>query len=298
MRTRDIIKTGIDRNFLRQCIDKKIITPRKDDNQWINQNYIRHDFSQEDLEKVWNAYMCRQMGLSYENIISLQQGNNISLRSSLNELIQKYQNKIAELQTLIQFMKYIKGIGFIPSLPEISLGSESFTQYLKDFMTYLDEDETIIKMLDIIEPLSNIKKLNNLNDEYIDEFETKMSELNLPVSQTEQEEVGKLYLSLRELVGGDPAGDETQNIIYKIYCYEKKLNTNQQLTIWDFVKRYIFYLSFDSDISAIYKTILGEEGLDYYHTALIHFLIFQDPQKAKEFTDRKKEESDNDTNCN
>ena len=54
MKTKDILSTGVDRNFLRKCIDKEIIHPVQHDNKWIvNKSYIPYIYSQKDLEDLW-----------------------------------------------------------------------------------------------------------------------------------------------------------------------------------------------------------------------------------------------------
>ena len=72
MKTKDILSTGVDRNFLRKCIDKEIIHPVQHDNKWIvNKSYIPYIYSQKDLEDLWGACMYRKMGLSFEKIKDL-----------------------------------------------------------------------------------------------------------------------------------------------------------------------------------------------------------------------------------
>lgn len=273
MQTKDIVKTGIDRSFLRQCVSKRIITPVKEDDKWKNQKYLRQDFSQEDLEKVWNAYMCRQIGLSYGDIISLQQGNSISLRSSLNELIQKYQNKIAELQTLIQFMKYVKGIGFIPSPPEISLGSESFTQYLKDYISYLDEDGKALKTLTFIEQFSEINDFDSISDEELDKMQTVLNEINPSISSAQQEECGKIFISFRENANMNPESDEIQNLVHRYYCCIKEFGNNLEMTPREYAEIFFYQITSDSDMGESLRNLLGKEGSTCFKEALLYYWI-------------------------
>ena len=51
MHTKDITKTGISRGFLRKCMDEEIgiITPKQEENNYIDPDYRPYDFSQEDL---------------------------------------------------------------------------------------------------------------------------------------------------------------------------------------------------------------------------------------------------------
>lgn len=53
MRTIDVINSGIDRHFLRKCINKHIINPIRKDNEWIiNKAYIPQEYSEKDVETV------------------------------------------------------------------------------------------------------------------------------------------------------------------------------------------------------------------------------------------------------
>ena len=69
MRTLDLVKLGIDRNFLRKCERQGIINPLRVDNEWIiNKEYIPKEYSREDIIKVWDTMLYRKMGLSYSQI--------------------------------------------------------------------------------------------------------------------------------------------------------------------------------------------------------------------------------------
>ena len=282
MKTQDITNSGIDRNFLRECERQGLISPKRNDNEWIvNKNYKPREYSQEEVEVVWNAYLCRKMGLSYAQIKDLTQGEEISVRNSLNELIQKYEQQIKELQALIEFMKYVKGIGFVPTPPNKLMGSATFTNYLTDFIHYLDEDKKLKKVLGLMEYISEVNDIQNPRVEDLDQIEILSHDLMSEINEEDSEAYSSAILKLRDMVHLDSSCDEVQNIIHEIFHYQKRLNHNENLTPWDFASGFVFLLSYDSDMSVAYKKILGEKAFDFFSKALLDFLVIQEPDKIK-----------------
>lgn len=282
MRTQDITKSGIDRNFLRECERQGLISPKRNDNEWIvNKNYKPRQYSQEEVETVWNAYLCRKMGLSYAQIKNLTQGEEISVRETLNDLIKKYEKQIEELQALIEFMKYVKGIGFVPTPPDVLMGSADFTNYLTDFIEYLDEDKKLKKVLSMLEYVSEVDDIQNPKTEDIDRIETLSHELASEINKEDSDAYSSAILELVGMVHLNPSCDEVQSVIHKIFYYQKRLNHNDNLTAWDFASGFVFMFSYDSDMSVAYKKILGEKAFDFFNKALLEFLVIQEPDKIK-----------------
>ena len=282
MKTQYITNSGIDRNFLRECERQGLISPKRNDNEWIvNKNYKPREYSQEDLEIVWNAYLCRKMGLSYAQIKDLTQGEEISVRNSLNELIRKYEQQIEELQALIEFMKYVKGIGFVPTPPNVLMGSTNFTNYLTDFIQYLDEDKKLKKVLGLMEYISEVDDIQNPPTEDLDRIEVLSHGLMSEFNEEDSEAYSSAILKLKDLAHLNPSCDEVQNVIHRIFYYQKRLNHNENLTAGDFASGFVFLFSYDSDMSVAYKKILGEKAFDFFNKALLEFLVIQEPNKIK-----------------
>lgn len=282
MKTLDVIKSGIDRNFLRKCIKEGLISPKKKDNIGIvNKNYVPQEYTQEDIEIVWNAYLYRQMGLSYEQIKALNRREKINFRESLNNRILKYQQQMEELQAIVDFMKYVKGLGFIPNPPDKLMGSKSFKDYLIDCMYYLDEDKKLKKVLEIAEFISESNDFEEIQEDRIEKIETTAKELAPHFNQKDQEEQALTLMMLKDKTNLDPACEEIQEIIHKLFYYQKKLSNNPDLTAWDFAGTHIYLLSRDSDMSMVYKKMLGKETLEYLIKALVAFLCIQEPDEIK-----------------
>ena len=96
----------------------------------------------------------------------------IGIRSSLNALIQKCERQIEELQVLIEFMRYVKGIGFVPTPPSQLMGSSSFKDYLTHFIEHLDEDRRIKKALEVVEYASDIDNIEDISSDEIERMQT------------------------------------------------------------------------------------------------------------------------------
>lgn len=282
MKTQDITNSGIDRNFLRECERQGLISPKRNDNEWIvNKNYKPREYSQEEVEIVWNAYLCRKMGLSYAQIKDLTQGEEISVRNSLNELIRKYEQQIEELQALIEFMKYVKGIGFVSTPPDKLMGSVNFKNYLTDFIQYLDEDKKLKKVLGLMEYISEVDDLQNPQAEDLDKIEILSQGLMSEINEEDSDAYSSAILKLKDMTHLSPSCDKVQNIIQEIFYYQKRLNHDENLTAWDFAFGFFFLLSYDSDMSVAYKKILGEKAIDFFSKALLEFLVIQEPDKIK-----------------
>lgn len=280
MRTIDVINLGIDRNFLRTCEEKKLISPQRVDNDWIiDKNYIPREYTQKDIEVVWHAYLCRKMGLSFEQIIALNNGEEICTRASLSKIITKYENQIQELQAIVDFMKYVKGFGFIPTPPTESLGSTDFKNYLIDFINKIDKDKQFKKYFELTEQLANITDFENIPDSSLENIEALADEINAQYDETELEINGKLMLSIKEKSHLDPMCDEAQAIIHSFYDIQKKTNKNSGMTPWDFGYAFAYMLLLlDSDLNVFFKNVLGEEAFNFLLMALLAFLNTENPE--------------------
>lgn len=282
MRTKDIIATGIDRNFLRKCIEEKIIHPEKQDNEWIiNKNYIPQEYTQEDLEKVWNAYLYRKMGLSYTQVAALLNDEYVNLRMPLKSLIQKYENQIKELQSLVEFMKYVKCIGFIPAPPIQTMGSKTFNEYLIDFINYIDEDKKIKKFMPITDLLSESSSLEKLNYGDINDIENLSKEISPHITDKDKKEYSKIFEILNSKMSLEPNNKEIQDLIEELYILQKKFTNNPDLPVEDFVFSYIGILCEDSDLNAVYKNMFGDNLTEYLIRALLEFLQIKEPNKYR-----------------
>lgn len=285
MRTNDVIKLGIDRNFLRQCERQSLISPQKIRSEWIvHDKYMPREYTQEDIEMVWDAYLYRKMGLSYLQISQLFQGEEFSVRDSLSDLITKYEEQIEELKALTEFMRYVKGVGFLPSPPDTLMGSKNFKEYLLDFMKYLDEDKKIKRLLDVADILNSAFDLENLNDENIEAIELAKNEIAPHVTEDISNSLALAVLELQNVLNKKPDSKEAQEVVHKVYHYQKLLVNDEALSAWDFATSYILMLSYDCDISRMYKKIISEEAFEFFKDALIEFLIIEEPEKIKKIS--------------
>ena len=278
MRTQDILRTGIDRNFLRKCIDQKIIDPHQvDGKDIINSDYRPYEYSQEDLEAVWNAYLYRKIGLSYKQIQQLINGEEIKIRKSTIELINEYEEQIEELKLIIVFLKYVKAAGFVPQPPNSLIGSTTFKEYIADFIELLDPDK---KLQNLLIPLDYM--INTPPDTWEDEkIEEMKSAVHLETTEDEQTKMGIIYYELLNLHNSNvPINDFlVQKKINAIYAYQKIIDKNENLTIQVFVSNYISMLSLESDFQALYVNLFGKSFLDYFIKALAYFLVTETSEK-------------------
>lgn len=283
MKTQEVIKSGIDRNFLRECERQHLIEPKRKDNDWIiDKRYTPREYSQEEIETVWNAYLYRKMGLSYSQIKKITQGEQIPVNDSLNLLIKKYENQIEELQVLIEFMHYVKGLGFIPTPPDTLIESKNFKDYLIDFIKHIDSDKKMLKIFSAIDSISDIQNLDDVDENQLYELEILVKNLVPNINEEDRNKCALALMDIKEKTHLKTNCKEIQNNIHKLFEFQKTLSNNNDLTAWQFATSYIGLLSYDSDISAIFKNFLGEEAFKYLIDALISFLIIEEPEKVAE----------------
>ncbi len=282
MKTLDVVKTGIDRNFIRQCEDKTIIRPKRTSSGWVREDYERRIYTQEDVEKIWVTYLCRKMGLSFNQIKSFLNGENISLRQSLNDLINNYEKEIEERKAIIEFMKYVRGLGFIPKPPNNPLGSKNFTSYIKDFMNQLDEDGKLKEIINVSEYISEIDNIENTSKEEIEYLQNSINSI-FPNAENELfEKIGTQYIELKSNIHLEPQNEQVQQIIQRIYLLNNELNCGK-LSVWDFAINMLEMLDSDSVFKENLVKFLGKKGVEFYEKALIQFLVkYKLIEKAKE----------------
>ena len=283
MKTKDIEKLGITRNFLRACIKHDLIKPKKIDKEWINnEDYVPYEYSQKDIEIVWNASLFRHMGLSFNEIKGAIAGENIKLRDSLIEKISIMEDKIAELQAMVNFMKYIKGLGidFIPSPPEDETDSKCFAEYLNNYIEYIDGDKKLIKLLNVMETFSGEKDLDNISDEKAEELEHYLKENISNYNSKNSERIALHLYKLKELIGFAPDSQEVQSIVNELFRFQKTLD-GEDLSAWEFGCNYYFFLEEDTDISVTYVNMIGREAVELLKKGILEFLVINCPDKIR-----------------
>ncbi|MBQ2819320.1 MAG: MerR family transcriptional regulator [Clostridia bacterium] len=287
MQTIDVVKTGIDRNFLRKCEDIGIISPHRVNNGWIRcEEKRRREYSQKDIETVWEAYLYKKMGLSYDQIVEILRGKNIPIRDQFNGMIQKYENQIEELRAIIDFIKYVKGVGYIPNRTDGILGSKNFKDYLVDLIEDLDKDRKLQRILDVTDSILSINDIDTLEKDHLYKIEKEVNEIIPDFTEEDREEYSLAFISLKDMLEVNPRAEETQRIISTIYSFQKKL-CGYDLTVLDFVNGFITIFEHDSDIREVYMRLLGEKTCNYLCKALIEFLIIQEPKLVSQFAEQK-----------
>lgn len=287
MKTQDVTKTGIDRNFIRQCEKQGIITPSKNPSKWMRcEEYAAKEYTQSDVEKIWNAYLCRKIGLSYNQTKILLDGEDLPIRNSLNQKIEEYQKDIEEKLALIEFMKYVKGVGYIPSMPNELMGSENFKEYLIDFMNYFDSDKKIKSVLQVAEYIANSNSIDEIEEEKALEFKSMVMAVSPELTEELMNEFGKTILEIKESRHMKPGSQEVQALVKKFYKLHE-FATNNDTNAWEFFLHYYNLVEEDSDLSEMYIKTVGKETLEFLDDALIEFILVEDPGRLQPITTKK-----------
>ena len=265
MQTKQVLDQGIERHFLRKCIRLGIISPPQTITKFTrNKTYAPYEFSQKDVETVWNAYAAFKMHFSDEEMKQIAKGENLPVRDSLEEHILKVQKEVEELEALIEFMKYVKGIGCFPAIPSEMIGGTSLAEYLHGLIDYLDKDRKLKSLINVAEIVNAAENINDISDEQGEEIE------KLSMSLMPSDEARKLgdanHKALLHILSIQNLGAESQEVQkwIKIYCLagaEMNRANNPEITISDYEYALgMFALIIpDSDIGLMYEKLLGKD---------------------------------------
>ena len=280
MRTKDLENLGFDRNFIRQCIDKGIITPERVFS-WniIYADYAPQEYTQKDVELLWYTNLCRKMGFSYENIKTLINGGEVNLRQSLNYFIDKYTKEIEELKALIKFMKFVKCIGFIPSAPQKVLDVKGFSEFLETFTEDLNKENNMQLLSKVVEDVLNIEDMETVDEITVEKISQEAKMLLPTLSEDDGKCLAIEFEKISQNLELKPNHSIIQDSIAQICLI---YTTALDMSTWDFVTNYIEVMSYDSDYVLIIKKAFGDEFVSFLQDALVQYLIMKEPDKIKQ----------------
>ena len=289
MQTKQVLDQGIERHFLRKCIRLGIISPPQTITKFTrNKTYAPYDFSQKDVETVWNAYVAFKMKFSDEEMVQIAMGEAPPIRDSLEEHILKLQKEVEELQAIIEFMRYVKGLGTFPPAPGELIGGKTLAEYLYALIDHLDKDRKLKSLIDIAEIVNATPNIDDISDEQGQEIEKISQSL---VSSEEARKLGdanhKVLMHILSIQNLGADNQEVQKWI-KTYCLtgaEADRANNPEVNISDFeyALKLVALITPDSDIGLMFEKILGKESVDFLLEALAYFLENDDPGKFKQY---------------
>lgn len=281
MKTKDLGKIGIDRNFLRQCEKQGIVKPNRKESDWIiHEEYKAREYSQKDIETVWDAQLYRKMGLSYPQIKSIMDGESVPLRDDLNSTIQRYEKEIKELETLIRFAKYVKGIGILPTMPQEEVGGDSFSSYINNCMEYFDKDKKLLTCVEMLGEMADID-FDTATDEELNEIEERATVVFKEYGCPGSSEIGMKLVSLNDMVGTEPDSEQVQEIIRQYYDYNKGQG-GEDFTTFNFGMMMLEVLEQDCDLSKFYRMMLTPEAYRLFEDGIMYFLVLNNPTRFKQ----------------
>ena len=289
MQTKEVLDQGIERHFLRRCIRLGIISPPQTITKFTrNKTYAPYDFSQKDVEMVWNAYVAFKMKFTDQEMIQMATGESLPVRDSLEEHILKLQKEVEEMQAIIEFMKYVKGLGVFPPAPSELIGGKSLAEYLYALINHLDKDRNLKSMIKMAEIVNSVPDIDQISDEDSEEIENISKSL---VCSEEAIKLGDKYhtqleniLQVKHL---GAASEEVQKQI-KEYCTigaEMNRLNYPELNFGPFEHAIglVVLIVPDSDIALMYRKMLGEENAEFLTEALFAFMEAEDPEKYKQY---------------
>lgn len=285
MKTKEVLSYGIDRNFLRQCEKKGLISPiRIDHEDIVDKDYMPREYTVGDVETVWNAYLCREMGFSFEEIQMLNSGENIPVRKSLQKMIEDKEREIEELQAVIKFMKLIKAIGVMYPLPHNTNNSKSLADHINNCLEVDNKNEMLSTAVEIGELLDT--------DEYSDEIDKKFECIiensdiySSPEYQRWNKQLIDELLYLVEQSDLQPDDEKIQSHIANMAYIQNQIDQlcGNQIAVKSSAKGILLILLGDGNYKAFLLKLLGEEFILYLVDALKVYLEIDDLEKINSF---------------
>ena len=295
MKTNDIVKLGIDRNFIRECERKGLITPTRTEGKMIvEEKYCPRDYSQTDLEIIWGTYLLRKMGVPFPKIKEWWNGEIIDIRYYINDSIEKYERQIEELQTTIDFMKYVRGLGGFPDPPKELNEVSNFKDFLTEYMKSIDFNEKKKEMLGYIHrelelsriPYEELTKEQRLELQKIKRniehytLDAELIDSSNYVLINEIELYAKLFSELIAIKEQhlDFSSESAREKIREIYNTFKKSMNKEQLKPFEFCWIMCCFCSKKNDLMEWMIETLGKENVEYFYKAAWEFARIEDSE--------------------
>ncbi len=268
MRTKDVIKMGIDRNFLRECERKKIISPEREVGIDISgcygnatRNMKKRIYTQSDVEMVWCTYLYRQVGLTYPQIRDFLNGEEVKTRNSILNRIKEIEKEIEQKRALLDFMDHIKNLGFIPIIHTKKMNSDNFTQYLYDSIKYINDNYINKEQITYANQL--IDKIERGEEIVFDEQELLNVFNNLDPDLFNNFSKGVEQMVIAIKYGGN--SEEMQSAVENFY---KVLNPTVVKDKNEFIELCDFLFFYENGFSVLLEKELRKEDFETLKTAL------------------------------
>lgn len=273
MRTKDVIKMGIDRNFLRECERKRIISPERENGLDISgyygssrRNMRKRIYTQDDVEMVWCTYLYRQVGLTYPQIRDFLNGEEVKTRNSILNRIKEIEKEIEQKRALLDFMEHIKNLGFIPIIHTKKMNSDNFTQYLYDSIKYINDNYINKEQITYVNQL--IDKIERGEEVVCDEQEL----LNV-FNDLDLDMLNNFNKGIEQMVTAIKYGEDSEEMQSAVESFYKMLtpavvkDKNEFTDICDFL---FFY---ENGFSLSLEKELGRENFETLKTALAIYYL-------------------------
>jgi DNA-binding transcriptional MerR regulator len=213
MKTKDITKLGIDRNFIRECERKGLIVPvRSEGRMIVNDKYFPREYSDADLKIIWQSYLFRKMGMPFSEIKRYFSGEQVDVRDCINDNIERLENQIEECEATIRFMKYVRGEGvsLLPRLPQKTSKASNFTEFINEYIQFIDPNKKRLEFLDHVHSELELNKTpvetmtltqvlkKNENKKYFEDYAKNIYENDAYLN--ELKEIDKIIDAIENLV--------------------------------------------------------------------------------------------------
>lgn len=276
---------GITRKTIDTYEEHGFIHPARNPN---NGKY--RQFSEEDLENIWQIKVFVELGFSLVEIKDMMNNPDFDFRKSFKEKIEKMEAEKKRLEQLISLVKFIDVTGMIPSLPK-KMGTIRFEDFIKFTYETLSVDADIQSKItyELVQFMLS-KPDMEWEDKDIQQFLDKvcsMPEVNLSENDVsllirdmflkQNLKASILFceycMELIALPHDDVSRPEVQEVIKKLYDLNKENfvgeNADKVTPQWFAFHFPSFFVG--SELAVLTERSLGKENCEFIAKAVVYF---------------------------
>ncbi len=255
---------GITRYMIRYYEEKELIPKRK-------KNQI-HDYSEEDIEKIWAIKLLIGIGFSAEEIYSCINNPEFEFDVAIAEKVKKLEQKCKEKMLCLQFAKTIKLTGRIPTVKKV--GTTNFD----DFIAYARENWNCYNDPQTAQWAETVDKLAHKNREELSYDEIKqLAGLFEKIEMKEMICVGtlngyyKVIINMKDFGYNNEMVQKVVDLIYNHILDNNIAPEDRGKFTPQYFARYIGSSFIAGDIAVSQEKIYGKEGCMFIAEAIAYY---------------------------
>ena len=255
---------GVSRKALRN-FEKMGLMPQNEDGKYRN-------YSEEDVEYIWQLRILQGMGYSLREIVDMANDKDFNFETSFSKKIEQLEQTKINAERYLGYVKTIKLTGRFPSHPKV-MGTirfdDLYKKSLNEWNSYNDpQAERLQSVVDMLLTEPKEEKQDAILDQLLDFFET------FNFTETHKEAMMNEYLLIRAMLNRTSLGadhPEVQLLVKLIYENQREIMPElEKATLQQFTR---FYSTgfMSGDIARINENKYGKENCTFIADAIAIF---------------------------